>query len=146
MVEGESCDSKGDQQDNAVLIQRICLAEDSQVEKHHRQKLARLGQNKCQIVDVRKTGISKRRRQGRGDADQEQREENLASRKNGRNLLARRSREIEVEEASDRSKSGLYGVENDREGEALRRRVWFFGSWRTDWEIDRCDRFLKNTP
>jgi hypothetical protein len=95
---------------------------------------------------VRKTGISKGRCQRRGDADQEQREENLPSRENGRNLLARRSRKIEVEKSGDRSKGGLYGIENDREGKALRRRVWFFSSWRTDWEIDRGNRLLKDTP
>jgi hypothetical protein len=40
----------------------------------------------------------------------------------------------------------LYGIENDREGKALRRRVWFFSSWRTDWEVDRGNRLLKDTP
>ena len=40
MVQTESCDTEGDHQDNTVLVQRVSLAEDGQVQDHDREELA----------------------------------------------------------------------------------------------------------
>ena len=101
MVQGEGGNSQGDQEDDSVLIQGVSLPEDSQVQEHDRQQLARLGKDEGEVIDVRQTGISERRRERRGDADEEQREEDASCREDRGDLLAGRSRKEQVQEAGD---------------------------------------------
>ena len=73
VVEGEDRDPSGDERDDNVFVQRVRFPEQRDVEEHHRQKLARLGEDESDIVDVRQRGVAERGRQGRCDSDEEER-------------------------------------------------------------------------
>ena len=58
---GNTC---GNKSHDEVFVQRISLAEDCQMQKHHRKKFARFGENESDVVDVREGCIAKRGGQG----------------------------------------------------------------------------------
>lgn len=145
-MKGECSHSEGDQEDDAVLIQRVSLAEDGQVEEHDGQKLARFGEDEGEVVDVRETGISEGRCERRGDADQEQGKDDFLGWEGRGDLMAGRSRKEQVQEAGDGGKGRLDRVQDNRVGEALCR--WFgdFSSRRMSRIGYGGDGFLKHTP
>lgn len=96
VVESEGRDAQGDQQDDSVFVQRVALPEEGDVEEHHRQQFTGLGQYEGQIVDVAETGVAERRRQRRGDADDDQREQDLPVGEDRGHLLALGRREVQI--------------------------------------------------
>lgn len=116
------------------------------MEEHDGEEFAGLREDEGQVVDVCQTGVAKGRRQRRGDADQEQGEEDPTGRENRGDFLAPWSREKKVYEACDCGEGGLDGIQDDREGEALRRGLWLFCCRGTDGVGCRRDGFLKHCP
>jgi hypothetical protein len=92
MVQSKDCYTSRDECHNAVLVERILAAEESNVQSHDREKLARLGQNEGNVVDVLERSIAKGGSQRRCDGDQEHGEDDTAARKDGQitRLLARK--------------------------------------------------------
>lgn len=113
MVERERRDSQRNQKHNSVFIQRVALPENSQMKKHDRKEFAGLCQNEGQVVDMRQAGVAKGRGQRRCNADEEQREEYLARRKDWGHFLACWSGEEEVEETGEGSEGRLDGVQDN---------------------------------
>ena len=95
---------------------------------------------------MRETGVSKWRGERRGNADQEQREEDAARRKDRGYLLSLRRGKEEVNKASDGSERGLDRVQDQRKGKSLRRRLWFSGGCGADGIARGSDGLLQNTP
>ena len=50
-----------DERDDGVFVQRIPLAEDGDVEGHHGQELAGLGEDEGDVIDMFEGGVSERR-------------------------------------------------------------------------------------
>ena len=61
MVYSKDSHSSCHKRDDEIFIQWIPLSKNCKMQEHHRQKLAGFGENKGDVVDVRKGGISKRR-------------------------------------------------------------------------------------
>lgn len=95
---------------------------------------------------MRQASVAKWRCQRRGDADEEQGEENLASWECRRYFLACRGREKKVEKARKRSKGGLNSVQDNREGKALRGRFRVCCTGRSDRIGNSGNGFLEDTP
>ena len=95
---------------------------------------------------MRQASVAKRRCQRRGDADEEQGEEDLASWECRWYFLACRGRENKVEKARKRSKGGLDGIQDNRERKALRGRFRVCCTRRSDGIGDCGNGFLKDTP
>jgi len=146
MVEGERRNAQGHQENDSVFVRGVSFPEYRQVEEHDGEQFAGFREDKCQIVDVRQAGVAKGRRQRRGNADQKQGVEYATGREYRGDLLALWSREVEVYEARDGRERGLNGVQDDREGEALRWGLWLFRCRRTDWVGCRRDGLLKHCP
>lgn len=112
MVQSERGHTQGNHEDNTVLIQRVLLAEDRQVEKHDGKKLAGFGEDEGKVVDMRQTGVTEGRSERRRDAHQNQWEEDPAGGEYRGDLLTLWGGEQEVCEASNRGKRGLNGVQD----------------------------------
>lgn len=80
------------------------------MQEHDGEQLAGLGEDEGQVVNVRETGISEGRGERRGDADEEQRDDDLARGEDRRYLLSGRRREEEVEKSGYCRECGLDGV------------------------------------
>lgn len=91
-VEGEDGDASCDGSNDQVLVDGVALPEDCNVKEHDREKLAALGQQKGDVVDVRKTGIAKGTSQAVGNGDERERTEDAARGEDGRHSRAFRSR------------------------------------------------------
>ena len=91
---------------------------------------------------MRQTGVAKGRCERRGDADEDQWEEDLASREDRRNLLALGCREDKIEKSRNSSKGGLNCVQDDREGKAFRGRLGLCCARRPNGVGDGCNSFL----
>ena len=91
VVKSKDCHTGCDECHNAVLIERVLAAEESNVQSHDREKLARLGEDEGDVIDVLERCIAKRRSQGRCDGHQEHGEDDSAAGKDGQiiGLLAR---------------------------------------------------------
>lgn len=83
-VQREDGDAGGHGGDNKVLVQRISLAEERNVQEHDGEQLARLGEEESDVVDMRQTGISKGRGEGLRESHEDERREDLLRREDGR--------------------------------------------------------------
>lgn len=82
VVQGECRNAECNQENHSVFVQGISLAENGQMEEHDWEQFARLGENEGEVVDVRKTCISKWRSKRGRNADEDQREDDLLGREN----------------------------------------------------------------
>lgn len=114
-VQGEDGHTRGDGSDDQILVEGIALPEDGNVQEHDGEQLAALGQQKGNVVDVRKAGIAKGTRQTVGDGDERERPEDAARGENRRDGRAFRSRGQEIDEAYRGGEQRLDGVEEDGE-------------------------------
>lgn len=103
-VQSEDGDAGRDGRHDEVLVQRVALAENGDVEEHDGQQLAALGQQEGDVVDVRETGVPKGAGQTAGDGDEGQRAKDAARWDDGRRGRALGSREEEVSRADRRCK------------------------------------------
>lgn len=93
-----------------------------------------------------KTGIAEWRGEGRGNADEEQGEENAAGWEGRGCFLALGRREEEIDEARDGSERGLDSVQHQGVGESLSRGLWFGGGCGANGVGGGGDRLLQDTP
>lgn len=114
-VESEDGNASSDGGNDRVLVNRVALAENRNVEEHDGQQLAALGQQESDVVNVRKTGVAKGTGQTVCDGDKHEGAEDATRGENRRHGGAFRSRDQEVYEANGRSEERLDGVEEDGE-------------------------------
>lgn len=114
-VQGEDGDTKRHGGHDQVLVEGIALPEDCDVEEHDGEKLAALGQQEGDVVDVRKAGVAKGTGQAVGDCDERERAEDAARREDGRHGCALWGRGQEIDEADGGSEERLDRVEEDGE-------------------------------
>lgn len=114
-VEGEDGNASSDGGNDSVLVNRVALPEDGDVEEHDGQQLAALGQQESDVVDVRKTGVAKGTGKTVCDGDKHEGTEDAARGEDRRHGGAFRRRDQEVDEANGRSEERLDGVEEDGE-------------------------------
>ena len=79
MVQSEDCHTSCDECNNAVLVKRVLATEQGDMQGHDREKLARLGQDEGDVVDVLEGSITKWRSQRRCDGHQEHGEYDTAA-------------------------------------------------------------------
>ena len=114
-VQGEGGDAGGDGRHDEVLVQRVALAEDGDVEQHDGEKLAALGEEEGDVVEVRERRVAERAGEAAGDGDEGERREDARRRDHGRHALPRGRRGHEVDAADCRSEERLNRVEEDGE-------------------------------
>lgn len=114
-VQGEDGDARRHGRDDEVLVQRVALAEDGDVEEHDGEQLAALGEQEGDVVEVREARVAKRAGQAARDGDEGQRREDAARGDDGRDGAAARGRGEEVDEADGGGEDGLDRVEEDGE-------------------------------
>lgn len=114
-VEGEDGHAKRHGGHDQVLIDGITLPEDCNVEEHDGEKLAALGQQEGDVVDVRKTGVAEGTGQAVGDCDERKRAKDAARREDGRHGCTFWGRGQEIDEADGGSEERLDRVEEDGE-------------------------------
>lgn len=83
-VERKDGHASSDGGHDGVLVNRITLPEDGDVEEHDGQKLAALGQQERDVVDVRETGVAKGAGQAVCDGDEHEGPEDAARGENRR--------------------------------------------------------------
>ena len=59
-MKGEDGDAGGNERNDEVLVERVAFAEDRQMQEHDGEKLAGLGEDEGDIVDVSEGGIAER--------------------------------------------------------------------------------------
>lgn len=114
-VQGKHGDARRHGRDDEVLVQRVALAEDGDVEEHDGEQLAALGEQKGDVVDVRQARVAKRAGQAARDGDEGQGREDAARGDDGRDGAAAGGRGEEVDEADGGGEDGLDRVEEDGE-------------------------------
>lgn len=112
-VQSEDGHASSDGGHDGVLVDRVALPENGNVEEHDGQQLAALGQQESDVVNVRKTGVAKGAGQAVCDGDKHEGAEDATRRENRRHGGAFRSRDQEVDEANGRGEERLNGVEED---------------------------------
>ena len=105
--------------DDQVLVQRVALAEDGDVQEHDGQQLAALCEDEGDVVDVRERGVAEGRGERVGEGDEEERgQDGARGDQGGSGLPAGRTEDAE-ELAAGRGEERLDGEEEDGELEAL---------------------------
>lgn len=120
-VQSEDGHTGRDGRDNEILVQRVALAENGDVQEHDGQQFAALGEQEGDVVDVRETGIAKGTGQAAGDGNEGQRAKDAARGNDGWHTRALRSRNEEVQRADNGCEQRLNRVEEDGEMPTLRR-------------------------
>lgn len=64
MVQRENCNASCDQSNNEIFVQWISLAEDREMQKHHRKKFTGFGEDESDIVDMSERCVAERRCEG----------------------------------------------------------------------------------
>lgn len=118
-VQRENGHARSDGSHDGVLVNRVALPEDGDVEEHDGQQLAALGQQERDVVDMRETGVAKGTGQAVCDGDEHEGPEDAARGENRRHGGAFGGREQEVDEANGRGEERLDGVEEDGEAPDL---------------------------
>lgn len=118
-VEGEDGHASSDGGHDGVLVDRVALPENGDVEEHDGQQLAALGQQERDVVNVRETGVAKGAGQAVCDGDEHEGPEDAARGENRRHGGAFGGRDQEVDEANGRGEERLDGVEEDGEAPDL---------------------------
>lgn len=108
-----------DRRDDAVLVQRVALAEHGDVQQHDGEELAALGEDVGDVVDVGEGGVAEGGGEGVGKGDEEERGEDAAVGDHARDGAAARRAEVGEEQAADAGEEGLDRQEEDGELEAL---------------------------
>lgn len=137
-MECEDCYASCDGEYNEVFVQRVLLAEESDVQEHDGEKLAGLGQDESYVVNVGEGGVSEWGGEGGSKSDEAEGEEDTSARDEGWKRFALRSCRPKVEEACEGSEGGLDGVQDNREFEK------FWGLGVTVWSGGEA--FLKKRP
>lgn len=96
MLEGKDCYAGGHERYDDVFVQGVALAEDSQVQEHHREELACFGEDEGDVVDVGEGGVAEGGGEGGRDGDEEEGAEDAAGGEGGGEGLVRGGREVEV--------------------------------------------------
>ncbi|KAK5631994.1 hypothetical protein RRF57_007708 [Xylaria bambusicola] len=79
-----------------VLVQRIPLAEDGDVQKHDGEQFAALGEQEGDVVDVRERGVTEGGRERARQRHEEQRHQYARGRDDGGHAHAFRRAEVQV--------------------------------------------------
>lgn len=137
-VQREDGDAGGHSRDNQVLLQGVPPPEESDVEEHYGQQLARLGQREGDVVDVRERCHAERRGQRLREGDQEKRREHAVRGDDWRDGLAAGRGPPEVQGAGDRGQDRLDGKEEDGELPHLGRAVAIGVGRRRDALLEPC--------
>lgn len=103
-----------------VLVQRIALAEERDVEEHDGQELARLGEQERDVVNVRQAGVAKGRGERLGEGNEDERREDLLRGEDRRDRGVSRCAEVEVDGTRQRGKERLDRIQEDWVFENLR--------------------------
>lgn len=114
-VQREDGDARRDGRDDQVLVQRVALAEERDVEEHDGEQLAALGEEEGDVVDVRQARVAERAGEAARDGDEGQRREDRPGGDDGRDGLALGRRGEEVHGADGGGEEGLDGVEEHGE-------------------------------
>lgn len=114
-------DTAGNSSNDKVLVERIALAEDGDMQEHDGEQFAALCKNKGDIVDMRKRGIPKRSGEGIRKGDEKEGREDLAVGNHGGDGLSAGRGKVCKEQSAGAGKEGLNGEEEDGELEALAR-------------------------
>lgn len=137
-VQREDGNAKSDGRNNEVLVQRVALAEDGDVQEHDGQQLAALGEQKGNVVNMRQTSVSKGAGETAGDGNKGQRGEDTARGDDRRERASLGGRGEQVDAADGGSKERLDRVEEDGE-------VPYFGG--SGGAVSCCrELFLKICP
>lgn len=105
--------------DDQVLVQRVSLAEQGDVQRHDGQQLAALGEDVGDVVDVGERGVAEGGGEGVGEGHEAEREEDLPRGDQGRGGLVGRGGEDGEELAAEEGEEGLDGQEEDGKLEAF---------------------------
>jgi hypothetical protein len=71
-VQREDGNPQGHGRHHQVLVQRVALAEDGNMEEHDGEQLAALGEDKGDVVNVGQRGVAKGGREGVCESDEKQ--------------------------------------------------------------------------
>lgn len=108
------------------------------MQEHDRQKLARFSEDESYIVDMRERGIAEGRREGGGNGDEDERDDDAAVGEDGCDGRAGGCVEAEIEVAAESCEERLDCVEEDWELEFLRGGEGAVGRG--------CETFLEDGP
>lgn len=95
-MEGKDSHAQRHQSHHGVLVERVALAEDGQVQEHDGEQLAALGQDERHVVDVLEAGVAERRGETAGQRDERQGTEYARRGEDGRRRSVARFRGQEV--------------------------------------------------
>ena len=59
-MESEDCHAGSHKRNDKIFVKRVALAENGEVQEHDGKKLAGLGEDEGDVVDVGKGGVAKR--------------------------------------------------------------------------------------
>ena len=105
----------GDGRDDEVLVQGVPLPKHRDMQKHDREQLAALGEEECDVVNVREGGVAEGAGEAAGDGDEGEGREDARRGDDGRDGAAARGGGDEVDASDRRGEDGLDGVEEDGE-------------------------------
>lgn len=137
-VQRKDGDARRHGRHHQVLVQRVALAEDGNVQEHDGQQLARLGQQEGDVVDMRQAGVAKGRRERLCQGHKHERRQDAPRRENGRDRGVSRRAEVQVDGTTNGGKEGLDRVQ---ENGVLEHLGVAFGAVRC-----RCEALLKEGP
>lgn len=72
MVEGEDGYAGGHEGDDEIFVEGVALAEDGEVQEHDGEKLAGLGEDEGDVVDVGEGGVAEGGRERGCDGDEDE--------------------------------------------------------------------------
>ena len=99
--------------DDEVLVKRVPLAEERDVQEHDREELAALGEEEGDVVDVREGSVAERAGERACDGNEGEGHEDASGREDRWCGLALGSGCEKVDGAYDSGEDGLDGVEED---------------------------------
>lgn len=110
-VQREDGDAGGHGGDDHVLVQRVALLEDGDVQEHDGQQLAALGEQEGDVVDVGERGVAEGGGEGARQRDEEQRHQDARRRDDGRHGRALGRAEPQIHGARRGGEERLDGVQ-----------------------------------
>lgn len=123
-VQREDGDARRHGRHHEVLVQRVAPAEEGDVQEHDGQQLATLGQQECDVVNVRKAGVAKGAGEAARHGHQRQRPEDAARRDDGRHRASARRRREQVDGSNRRRQDRLDRIKEDGEVPYFGRFCW----------------------
>lgn len=119
MVQGEGGHAASDSQDDEVFGEWVSFPKQGDMESHDGEQLTGFGEDKGEVVDVGKRGITEWGRHGGGECNEEERGQS----RGGGEDLKRAGLVDEVGTASGEGKERLDGIEEDGETKVFHRRL-----------------------